>query len=110
MKIAVASSDGVNVDLHLGKANLWYIYDFDGKDTVFIEKRTVDIDENSRHQGSKVLNSFKDCDVLICAQYGFNSKMKAEDLNLKLFGVEGEITKVLKKFVDHYNFMKKPLF
>ena len=78
MKIAVASSNGENVDLHLGKGYSLYIYSYENDDLTFIEHRKVDIDLESQHQGSKVITACEDCDVIIAAQYGFKSKIKAD--------------------------------
>ncbi|KZX14741.1 NifB/NifX family molybdenum-iron cluster-binding protein [Methanobrevibacter filiformis] len=109
MKIAIASSDGENVDLHFGKANSLYIYNFDGDTTNFIEKRTVDIDEDERHQWTKVLDKIQDCDVIIAVQFGFKSKFGIEEAGLKIVVDEGLVIDALKGYVDHYTFMKSPL-
>ena len=106
MRLAVVSSDGENVDLHLGKGSSIYIYDYEDEVT-FVEHRTVDIDAESRHQGSIVLKACEDCDVLIAVEYGFKSKIKAEDMGIKLVTDEGPVDEVLKRYIDHYNFMKK---
>ncbi len=105
MRLAVVSSDGVNVDLHLGKGKLVYVYDYD-EDVIFVERRDVEIAEDAKHQGGKVIKACEDCDVLISVQYGFKSKIKAEDAGIKLVEDEGPITDVLKRYIDHYNFMK----
>ena len=105
MRLAVVSSDGENVDLHLGKGKSLYIYDWDGE-LNFVEVRDVEITEDSKHQGGKVLNACSDCDVLIAVQYGFKSKIKAEDVGIKLVMDEGPIDEVLKRYIDHVNFMK----
>ena len=105
MRLAVISSDGENVDLHLGKGYSLYIYDYE-VDLTFVEHRTVDIDPESKHQGSKVLKACEDCDVLITVEYGFKSKIKAEDMGIKLVADEGPVDDVLKRYIDHYNFMK----
>ena len=44
MRIAVASTDGENVDLHFGKAHSLYVYEYDEeKDELkFIDQRTVE--------------------------------------------------------------------
>lgn len=105
MRLAVVSSDGENVDLHLGKGNSLYIYDYEDELT-FVEHRAVGIDAESRHQGSKVLKACEDCDVLISVEYGFKSKIKAEDMGIKLVADEGPVEEVLKRYIDHYNFMK----
>ena len=105
MRLAVVSSDGENVDLHLGKGKSVYVYDY--KDELnFIEMRSVEIAEDSKHQGSKVLKACEDCDVLISVQFGFKSKIKAEDQGIKLVMDEGPIDEVLKRYIDHVEFMK----
>ena len=106
MRLAVVSSDGENVDLHLGKGNSLYVYDYE-EDVSFVEHRTVDIDVESKHQGSKVLKACEDCDVLIAVEYGFKSKIKAEDMGIKLVKDEGPVDDVLQRYIDHVNFMKK---
>ena len=106
MRIAVVSSDGVNVDLHLGKGKFIYVYDYEDE-LVFDEKREVEISENSKHQGGKVIQACNDCDVLIAVQYGFKSKIKADDAGIKLVMDEGSIDSVLKRYINHVEFMKK---
>ena len=105
MRLAVVSSDGENVDLHLGKGMSVYVYDYQGE-LVFVEKREVGISEDAKHQGGKVIKACSDCDVLISVQYGFKSKIKAEDADIKLVMDEGPVDEVLKRYIDHYNFMK----
>ena len=105
MRLAVVSSDGENVDLHLGKGRSVYVYDYEDE-LDFIERRDVEISEDARHQGGKVIKACEDCDVLIAVQYGFKSKIKAEDAGIKLVEDEGPIDDVLKRYIDHVNFMK----
>ena len=102
MRLAVVSSDGVNVDLHLGKGKTVYIYD----DLEFVEKREVEIAENSKHQGGKIINACNDCEVIISVQYGFKSKIKAENAGIKLVMDEGSVDEVVKRYIDHVEFMK----
>ena len=102
MRLAVVSSDGENVDLHLGRGKSVYIYE----DLEFLEKRDIEIAENSKHQGGKVIKSCSDCDVIISAQYGFKSKIKADDAGIKLVMDEGSVDDVIKRYLDHVEFMK----
>lgn len=104
MRLAVVSSDGENVDLHLGKGKSVYVYDYDGE-LNFVECRQIEIAEDSKHQGGKVIKACSDCDVLISAQYGFKSKVKADDAGIKLVMDEGPVDEVLKRYVDHVEFM-----
>jgi len=104
MRLAVVSSDGKNVDLHLGKGKSVYIYDYEDE-LSFVEKRDVEIAEDSKHQGGKVIKACSDCDVLIAVQYGFKSKIKADNAEIKLVMDEGPIDEVLQRYIDHFNFM-----
>ena len=103
MRLAVVSSDGANVDLHLGRGKNIYIYD----DLDFVEMREVEIVEDSKHQGGKVIKACEDCDVLIAVQYGFKSKIKAEDAGIRLVMDEGPIEEVIKRYLDHVEFMNQ---
>ncbi len=105
MRLAVVSSDGENVDLHLGRGKSVFIYDYDDE-LVFVERRDVEISEDAKHQGGKVIKICADCDVLIAVQYGFKSKIKADDAGIKLVMDEGPIDEVLHRYIDHVNFMK----
>jgi predicted Fe-Mo cluster-binding NifX family protein len=104
MRLAVVSSDGKNVDLHLGKGKSVYVYDYEDE-LSFVEKRDVEIAEDSKHQGGKVIKACSDCDVLIAVQYGFKSKIKADNAEIKLVMDEGPIDEVLQRYIDHFNFM-----
>ena len=105
MRLAVVSSDGENVDLHLGKGKSVYVYDYEDE-LSFKEKRDVEISQDEKHQGGKVIKACSDCDVLIAVQYGVKSKIKAEDAGIKLVMDEGPISDVLKRYIDHVEFMK----
>lgn len=107
MRLAVVSSDGENVDLHLGKGKSIYIYEYVENKLNFIERRDIEISDDSKHQGGKVIKTCEDCDVLISLQYGFKSKIKADYVDLKLVIDEGPIDEVLQRYIDHYKFMHK---
>ena len=105
MRLAIISSDGVNVDLHLGKAKSVYIYDYEDDEVKFIEKRDINIDDDSKHQGNIVIKACSDCNVLISVKYGFKTKVLADEVGVKLVMDEGTIDEVLQRYIDHYNFM-----
>jgi len=105
MRLAVVSSDGENVDLHLGRGKSVFVYDYEDE-LDFVERRDVEISEDAKHQGGKVIKMCDDCDVLIAVQYGFKSKIKADDAGIKLVMDEGLVDDVLQRYIDHVNFMK----
>ncbi|MCL2114871.1 MAG: NifB/NifX family molybdenum-iron cluster-binding protein [Methanobrevibacter sp.] len=109
MKIAIASSEGKNVDLHFGKARSLCIFDFDGENKKFIERRTVEFIQDQKHQWMKTLKAIEDCDVVICVQAGFKSKFGIEEAKIKLVEDEGPLDEVLKRYIDHYKFMNSSL-
>ena len=104
MRLAVVSSDGKNVDLHLGRGKSVYIYDY-ADELKFVERRDVEIFEDAKHQGGKVIKACHDCDVLIAVQFGFKSKIKADDAGIRLVMDDGPVDEVLQRYIDHYNFM-----
>ena len=108
MRIAVASSNGENVDLHFGKAKSLYIYEYDEeKDEIsFLEQRTVEIEVDMKHQNPKIIKTIEDCEVAICEQFGPKAAIYAEDAGLKLVKDEGSVEEALKNYVNHVNFMK----
>ncbi|MDR3063883.1 MAG: FeMo cofactor biosynthesis protein [Methanobrevibacter sp.] len=105
IKIAITSSDGVNLDLHFGQAKSLYIYDFNGETADFIEKRIVSIKDGEKHQWQNVLNKILDCDVVIAVQVGFKSKIGIENEGLKFIEESGSIEDVLERFINHYKFI-----
>ena len=106
MRLAIVSSDGENVDLHLGRGKSVFIYDYDDE-LAFVERRDIEIADDAKHQGGKVIKTCSDCDVLIAVQYGFKSKIKAEDAGIRLVMDEGPVDEVLKRYIDHVEFMRK---
>lgn len=109
MKIAVASSDGINADLHFGKANHFSIYEFNEEKAIFLEIRDVSLAEGEKHQWKRPLEIIDDCDVVICVQAGINGKFGLGQKGIKLVEDEGTVEEVLDRYIKHYQFMKKPL-
>ena len=109
MKIAVSSSNGKDVDLLFGKSKTLYVYEFNGENTKFFEKREVEIDEDRKHQGVKIVKLLHDVDLVICVQIGFKSKMRLDKKGIKVYQDEGPIDEVLERYVNHYKFMNQPL-
>ncbi|WP_413824489.1 MULTISPECIES: NifB/NifX family molybdenum-iron cluster-binding protein [unclassified Methanobrevibacter] len=107
MRVAVASSNGKDVDLHFGKAKTLFVYDLiDENNIKFIEKRNVDIFDEVKHQSTKVIDAVSDCETVIVVKYGPTTKLKAKKANLKIIEDEGPIKEVLERYIDHVKFMK----
>ena len=108
MRIAVASSNGENVDLHFGKAKSLFVYEYDEKEDKFnfIDQRNVEIEADMKHQNPKIIKAIEDCEVAICEQFGPKAAIYAEDAGLKLVKDEGTVEEALRNYIDHVNFMK----
>ena len=108
MRIAVTSSDGENVDLHFGKGNSLYVYDYNEEngDLSFLEHRTVAIEEDKKEQSYLIIKAIEDCDVVICLEFGFKAQIKASEANIKLVREEGTVKEALDSYINHVNFMK----
>lgn len=108
MKIAISSSNGKEVDLHLGKSSSVYIYEFyeeEGKSEL-LEHKNIEIDLESKHQSQKVIKALEDCDVIISVKHGTKSSIFAKEFNTKLVEDTGLVEEVLKRYTDHILFMK----
>jgi len=73
--IAIASSDGNNIDRGFGNTEKFYIYSAKGENSTFL--RTVDIDTDLQIAGTyhkehliKVIESLKDCRIIIVKEIG----------------------------------------
>lgn len=108
MKIAVATSNDKGVE-HFGKAQGFMIYEFDGENVTFIEKRDSPKIPGEKHQWQKSLNVIGDCEVVICSQAGLKGKVGLKNAGIKLMEDEGTIEEVLDRYISHYKFMKEPL-
>ncbi|HHV75505.1 MAG TPA: FeMo cofactor biosynthesis protein [Thermoanaerobacterium sp.] len=106
MKIALASSDGENVDSHFGKASRFIIYEFDGEKAEMVDERKVNIDPAEKHQWMKTLDAVRDCDIVIAVQAGLKAKFGLEEASIRFVSDEGPIDDVIRRYIKHYKFMK----
>ncbi|BDH79876.1 MAG TPA: FeMo cofactor biosynthesis protein [Methanothermobacter sp.] len=106
MKIAVASSDGENVNSHFGKASKFIIYEFDGEKAEMVEERKVNLDPAEKHQWMKTLDAIRDCDIVIAVQAGLRAKFGLEEAGIRFVSDEGPIEDAIRRYIKHYKFMK----
>jgi predicted Fe-Mo cluster-binding NifX family protein len=108
MKIAVATADRENVNIHFGKAEIFLIYEFKDDEIELSEIRETKKDPNQKHQWYESLEIVKDCEVVICCQIGMKAKFGLDNVGIKVIKDEGPIKDVLKRFITHYKFMQTP--
>ncbi len=127
-KIAVASSDGVNIDLSFGAAGHFDIYSVDKTEYRLTEKRTAPTKEESKAENicgdeKRECNSscsnnkscgadgksfpkvemLSDCRCIICKKIGFNITKQLEKKAITSFDVDCTVEEALKKVTDYFN-------
>ena len=132
LKIAVATSDGLNVDLHFGQAAQFSIYELRGDNFKLLEKRAApknqnqDAEEQNAGAGcggfgggcgsgsgggccaggggalSPAVENLLDCRAIIAAQLGANVRRQFERNAISCFDIELPIEEALKKLAAYY--------
>ena len=118
-KIAVASSDGKNVDTHFGKALFFYIYTVDDEaEVLMLEKRevpqgksgSVSKEQKSCGNGSGCscgssgadLDFLSDVRAVVAAKIGFNVTKQLEKKAIAGFDVECSVQEALEKITGYF--------
>ena len=111
--IAVATSDGVNIDQGFGICDLFTIYEVDenGQFKV-IEKRDVTVreeelpkDDGGMKCGGRALvksEKLSDCRAVICSEIGFRVRKDLNSRGISIFDMEEAIDPVIEKIIAFY--------
>ena len=120
-KIAVATSDGVNVNLHFGSTEVFLIYQAEGEKFDFLESRRVTDSANAQKTGcncgegngngcgsgggekSEAVEILSDCRAVVCAKIGRNILKQLELRAISSFDVSIPVKEALEKIVTYYN-------
>ena len=103
-KVAIASTDGVNVNEHFGRAAFFRIYEVDEKSHDFLEIRdaVAACQQKRVHNQTNfdlTLNLISDCDAIIVSRIGEGAAAYIIRKGFRVFEVCGKIDAVLDKFV-----------
>ncbi|MBE5957494.1 MAG: dinitrogenase iron-molybdenum cofactor biosynthesis protein [Lachnospiraceae bacterium] len=95
-RIAVASSDGIVVNSHFGRAGKFYIYQIDEEENLnFIEERkVVPVCEGGTHDDERLdenLNRLKDCDFILVSKIGEGAAFAASKKGIESYEIPGVI-------------------
>ena len=100
-KIAIASSDGKNIDLHFAQSYQYYIYEIRDNDYVLLEVRKIRAgfthDEN---EFDRILTSLKDCIAIVVSRVGYGAVRYITQSGKRIFEAPYPIAAVLKKFLQ----------
>lgn len=87
MKVAVASKDGISVNVHFGHASRFLIYDIVNGLPVFLETRHVDHYCHGQHGDmsalAKILETIRDCSYCLVAKIGEGPKEKLAKIGIE---------------------------
>ena len=104
-KVAVATSDGFEVNEHFGHAKFFRIYELGESEYTFLEVR--DAVAVCQHQlghdttrFDKIIELLSDCDALLVQKIGEGAAAYLIQKNVRVFEVSGSIDAVLKKFIS----------
>lgn len=119
-KIAIASSDGKTVDLHLGSAPLLKIYTADGLDFQFLEDRSIETQgagQSACQEGCAggsgsgcsgggnpiSVETIADCRAVVAAKVGKNARRLLELRAISVFDIEIPVDEALSKITSYYD-------
>jgi len=104
MRFAVASKSGMLVDQHFGQADEFLIYESNGTNSKFVEKRSVDkycegqenCDENSS-KINKIITTVSDCKGVLALRIGDSPSEKLKEKGINVFSTYDRIENAVKK-------------
>lgn len=101
LRIAIASSDGKNVNMHLGSATHFLIFQKEGNKVDFIELRKKAKKQLKEHSDKwmQALELMGDVNVVICSKLGPEPLQELEKRGIIVIQSEGNINEVLKKYL-----------
>jgi nitrogen fixation protein NifB len=89
--IAVASSDGISINHHLGEAALLWIYGFDNGTVRLVGKRPVPAYERQRNRWDAIAELVPDCSALLVSNLGRAPYERLQRNGVHVESVDGNI-------------------
>jgi len=111
--VAVASSDGIDIDQRLREASCFYIYEVKPDGFRFVERRTGDLTEYSRDSGSfsarmgRLLDNVSDCSLLLVQDLECQCTGKLRFGWVTVYEAPMSITKALTKLTESLLFRRE---
>lgn len=112
-KVAVASSDGIVVNNHFGRAGDFYIYQIDTDDVEqmhFLERRSVTpVCEGGNHDNEKLrtnLEKLGDCKYLLVSRIGNEAAGMAAGFGMECYEIPGIIEESIEQLIKYIKVKK----
>jgi len=104
--VAAASSDGIVVNRHFGKAECFYIYEVDEEEGIrFIEKReVVPVCDGGNHDESRLkenVSKFADCSYLLVSRIGNGATAAVESMGIDPMELPGVIEESIHQLITY---------
>lgn len=120
-KIAIASTDGEQIDLGFGQCDSFYIIEIADDGSISNESSRkmndqLEGEKRSEYQnlacGGKVLfkaAQLADCDVVLCKEIGFQARKNLNSRGISVFDIDGTKTERLPRILSYLLKQKNPL-
>ena len=103
-RFAVATKSGMLVDQHFGHATEFYIYESDGMEARFLEKRSVEkycsgsqfCDEGA-DRIERLLHTIEDCNGVLALRVGDSPQQRLDDMGIRVISTYDRIEDAVKK-------------
>ena len=110
-KIAVASSDGIVVNSHFGRAFVFYIYEADEQgETRFVEKREIEpVCQGGEHDDNRLsenIGKLSDCSYVLVSRIGDGAANALEREGIIPMELPGMIEEALNKLFAYREIQK----
>lgn len=103
-RVAAATSDGISVNEHFGRASFFRIYDLDDSGYRYVETRdAVAACQHKRTHSEtdfdRVIALLSDCDALLVQKIGEGAAAYLISKNVRVFEVSADIDPLMKKII-----------
>jgi predicted Fe-Mo cluster-binding NifX family protein len=104
-RIAIATTDGITVNEHFGKASFFYVYDLSGDEYKFTEIRdAVAACQHARSHSEtdfdRIIALLSDCDALFVQKIGEGAAAYLISKGVRVFEVSGGIKPLTDKIIS----------
>ncbi|MCQ2251257.1 MAG: hypothetical protein MJZ66_09135 [Bacteroidales bacterium] len=105
-RVAIASSNGDDVDMHFGRADDFYIYQYLVDEWIFVEKRSLNpVCRGGYHLESQMTDNVErltDCQYVVASRIGAGAIAQLQAKNIIPMALPGDIQDALDKIYSYH--------
>jgi nitrogen fixation protein NifB len=107
-RIAVASSDGINIDRHFGQTEDFYVYEIDDEGIIAEKERRHLLlsDTITLNKLEAAVGLLADVSYVLCAQIGPHAVKTLAASNIVGYALPGNVQKTLQNYVKRRSLLK----